>query len=384
METLTKTSVKASVQTSAENAVETVSSYSNTHTLDALGWNAFFQECCLPEYAHCTVGRVLAENKTNFLVADGEGELLAVVSGRLLYETDEHEHLPKVGDWVYLTRFDEGRALVHAVVERKTVLARTKAGRGAEAQIIATNLDRLFIVQSLDNNFNVRRLERYLSMTDGTGIEPVIVLNKADICVNPLERLTEVQQELRGVRAVMLSAVSEEGLESLKTLCEPRTTIAFVGSSGVGKSTLVNKLLGTEHQATSAVREQDAKGRHTTTRREMVSLPNGCLVIDTPGMRELQLSYNDEQPFDAAFGDIAALAAECRFSDCTHKREAGCAVQAAIKGGRVSEGHFRNFQKLRREQQYLEILQSPEAQRVRKEQGKRVQKQFNAIIRGKR
>jgi ribosome biogenesis GTPase len=384
METSVETTIKTSVKILGENFSDNVGTRANTHSLNVLGWDAFFQERQLREYAHCTVGRVLAENKTNYLVADDKGELLAEVSGRLLYETDEHEHLPKVGDWVYLTRYDEGRALIHAVVERKTILARTKAGRGADVQIIATNLDRLFIVQSLDNNFNLRRLERYLSMTDGTGIEPVVVLNKADICPNPHEHLAEVQEELRGVRAVMLSAVSEEGLESLQALCKPRTTIAFVGSSGVGKSTLVNKLLGAEHQATSPAREQDAKGRHTTTRREMVILPNGCLVIDTPGMRELHLSYNDEQPFDAAFGDISALAAECRFSDCTHQNEAGCAVQAAITDGRISEGHLRNFQKLQREQQYLETRQSPEAQRLRREQGKRVQKQFNAIIRGKR
>jgi len=359
----------------------------NTSSLHFLGWNNFFQQQYLQNVssAQYSLGRVIAENKTNYIVLNNDGDFLAEVAGRLLFEADNDASLlPKVGDWVYLTVFDEGRAIIHAVLERKTVLSRTSAGRSMNEQIIATNLDRVFIVQGLDNNFNLRRMERFLTMTDGTGIEPIVVLNKADVCEGVSERLEQVQKEIPTVRVLALSAYSNEGVSALAELIENGMTVAFVGSSGVGKSTLINSLLGKDCQSTSHISQNNSKGRHTTTRRELIVLESGGIVIDTPGMRELQLAYNEEGDFENAFADIHEAAQNCRFRSCTHTQETGCAVWSEIDAGRISEQHFRSYQKLSREQAYLAAKSSKEAERSRKEQMKRIQKEANTRIRARR
>jgi ribosome biogenesis GTPase len=297
--------------------------------------------------------RVAAHHKGSYVVETAAGELRAEVSGRLRHLAVHRSELPVVGDWVIVHRLPgESRALVHAVLSRVTSFARKVAGDVTDEQVLAANVDVYFLVAALDGEFNQRRMERYLTMAWDGGAIPVIVLAKADLC----EDISAAEATARAVAGEVIvhitSTATGEGVDGLTDHLVPNRTGVFIGPSGVGKSSLVNRLAGHERQRTEAIRD-DGRGRHTTTHRELVALPSGGLVIDSPGIRELQL-WDAGPGLEDTFGDIAELAVACRFSDCAHDREPGCAVKAAVEAGGLDERRLASYHKLARELAWLE------------------------------
>ncbi|MDK9679555.1 ribosome small subunit-dependent GTPase A [Lactiplantibacillus argentoratensis] len=280
------------------------------------------------------LGRIIGQHRDWYQVITTAGERSAQVTGKLAYEAASPAAFPAVGDWVYLASSADNQAQIEAIEPRQSVLARGAVNH-QDGQIIATNINTIFICMSLNADFNVRRLERYLTIAWDSGALPVIVLTKADVSV--------------GVPTITCSAETGQGLDELQPYLTTGQTVAFVGSSGVGKSTLINRLLGQDILATKSIRTDDDKGRHTTTSRQLIPLPTGACVIDTPGMRELQIFMGD---LNQTFAEIAALATQCKFNDCTHTSEPGCAVRAAVEAGTVTSERLQSYQKLQREMSY--------------------------------
>jgi ribosome biogenesis GTPase len=276
------------------------------------------------------------------------GDLLAEVSGRFRHQTIVASGYPTVGDWVALEPFARDRGIIHAVLERRSAFIRKAAGQTTEAQVVAANVDTVFIVTGLDGNFNVRRIERYLTAAWDSGASPVIVLNKSDLRDDLAKVIAEVESIALGTPVAAVSARDGSNVDSLRRHIGPGKTAALIGSSGAGKSTLINRLLGRDRLPAGPVRESDSRGRHTTSRRELIALADGALLIDTPGMRELQL-WADEESLARAFDDVEAIAARCRFADCRHESEPGCAVRDALVNGTLDAGRFGSFLKQRRE-----------------------------------
>ena len=270
------------------------------------------------------------------------GECDAAPAGRLRWS----EALPAVGDWVAVRRVDPELALIEAVLPRRTQFSRRAAGNAVTEQVIAANVDLAVVVCGLDADFNLRRLERYLVLARESGAEAVIVLNKADLCQAPMERMEAVKSIAPGVRVMVLSAI--ENVEPLRAILRTGTTLVFLGSSGVGKSTIANGLVGEDRQATAVVRAADSRGRHTTTSRMLLALPGGGAIIDNPGMRELQL-WASEESLDEVFQDVSALAGRCRFADCTHSTEPECAVRDALESGVLDRSRWQSYRKLEAE-----------------------------------
>jgi len=322
--------------------------------LDDLGWDAAFAEAFAShQAAGLLAGRVAIEDKHAYRVVTAAGEIAAKVSGRMLHQTRARADLPKVGDWVALAPEPGGeRATIHAVLPRRTAITRQAAGGTHDEQVLAANVDTAFLVQALDISFNLRRLERFLVMVHEGGAQPVVVLNKADLCDAVAQREAEARSMAGAAPVVVTSAQTRRGVSPLKAFLHPGRTVVFIGASGVGKSSLINQLYGEEILATIEVREHDAKGRHTTAWRELVLLPGGALVIDTPGMREFHMWLAGEG-LEEAFPDLAELAAACHFRDCTHTSEKRCAVLEALSAGRLDRRRFESFQKLRLELDYL-------------------------------
>ena len=293
-------------------------------------------------------GRVLVEHRGRYVVATAAGERDAAVSGRLRHNALSPADFPAVGDWVALSYADEASAVVHAVMPRRSHFVRPDRGDSGDGQIVAANIDLVLLVSALDHDFNLRRIERYATLAWASGAEPIIVLNKADVCDDVGGRVADVGVVAPGIPVRVLSAINGSGIEGLAPLLEPGRTVALIGSSGVGKSTIVNALLGWERQSTGEVREADQRGRHTTTVRELLRTESGALLIDSPGMRSVGM-WDADEGLAGAFTDVEGLAAECRFSDCGHNGEPGCAVTAAIVAGRLPASRLDSYHKLGRE-----------------------------------
>lgn len=339
-----------------------------------LGWNDYLNnEFALYKEQGFTVGRVMLEHKRIYRVETENGEYLAEVSGKYRFEAESREDYPAVGDWVVLSeRPSERKATIQALLPRFSKFSRKAAGLTTEEQIVAANVDTVFLVQSLNYDFNARRLERYLIMAWESGATPVIVLTKADLCEDVAARIKDVEAVALGVPVFAVSVKDETGLEELAPYFTTGKTVALLGSSGAGKSTLTNFLLGEEKQVIQEVRGDDDKGRHTTTYRELYLLPTGGLVLDTPGMRELQLWEADGATVGQSFQDVEELAEQCYFRDCKHENEPSCAVREAIREGTLEEARYQSYVKLQRELAYLERKTNKRAQLAEKDKWKKI------------
>lgn len=324
--------------------------------LEDLGYDDFFatsrREMGLDGY---TPARVTAEHKGAYGVRDAHGEYLAAITGRLMHGARGREDYPAVGDWVVLTETGDGRAVIHRVLARKTILKRKYSGKSA-SQVIAANIDIAFIVESTDRSYNLNRMERYLAIAKDGGVRPVIVLNKIDLVPEAESRakISQLEKRFEGIDIVLTSAVSTGGLDEMAMLIPRGETCCLLGSSGVGKSTLINRLLGKDAIRTGAISQRTGKGKHTTTARQMYFLENGGILIDNPGMREIGMT-DVQAGLEDAFAEIASLARMCRFVDCTHTHEPGCAVREALAGGRLDEDRYANYLKLSREAEHYEM-----------------------------
>lgn len=302
-------------------------------------------------YPEWTVGRITLQEKGLYQLETDMGEKWAEVSGKFRYNADVVSDYPAVGDFVMVDwNADGGNAIIHQILPRKSCITRKAAGNARQEQVVAANIDTIFLCMSLNNDFNLRRLERYLSIAWDSGAMPVIVLTKADLCEDLPARTAEVESIAIGVDILVTSALEQEGYTQVLPYIREGRTVAFIGSSGVGKSTLINCLLGEKRLDTNGLRNDD-KGRHTTTHRELILLPQGGMVIDTPGMRELGM-WDSGSGIDQTFGEIEELMGCCRFSDCTHQNEPGCAVRKALRDGLISEERWRSYLKLKSEAEY--------------------------------
>ena len=322
--------------------------------LTIYGWSEFFEESFKSHAEHGHMcGRVALEHKNFFRVYTQYGELLAEISGKLRHNAVSRKDLPAVGDWVVIRAQPESdSALIHAVLPRRTSFVRKIAGTRTEEQIVGANIDTVFLLTSLNQDFNVRRIERYLIVAWESGANPIIVLSKADLCDRVDDRVTEVEAVARGVPIHAVSVVTGQGLDRIAQYFERGQTVALLGSSGVGKSTLINHLAGIDYLKVQTVREHDDRGKHTTTHRELVLLPTGGLVLDTPGMRELQL-WDGDQSLHLVFDDIETVARHCFFSDCTHQDEPRCAVRESLEAGSIDSERYQSYEKLQKELKYL-------------------------------
>lgn len=323
--------------------------------LEQWGWNPFFEDN-FKQYRDLGLieGRVVSESRHLYKVITPEKEYSAAVSGHFMYTSLNSSEYPTIGDWVAL-RIDGGTAVIEKLLPRKSSFSRKKAGVETEEQIIAANIDYIFLVFGLDGGRNFSRggLERFLLRAWDSGATPVIILNKLDLAEDPEEIFLEAQSVSAGAEIYLTSAATGEGLEFLDRYLKPGTTVGFTGFSGVGKSALINRLCGTELRKTGELRQGDLRGRHTTTSKDLIQLPGGALLIDSPGIKELQL-WGDEESLDQAFGDISDLAGHCRFSDCSHNGEPGCAVQSALATGELDHRRFEDYLDLQRELRYME------------------------------
>lgn len=351
------------------------------HTLRELGWRASFAAAlanCAP--AGSVPVRVVRAIRGHYAAAGHPEISEAYLPGRVQQEAEATGRFPVVGDWVAVTPQAGGAARIEAILPRTGTFSRKVPGEVTREQVVVANVDTVFLVSGLDGDYNPRRIERYLTLAWESGATPVVVLNKADQATDRESILLEVAGVAFGVPVVFTEATAPDGLAPLLPYLKPGETHALLGSSGVGKSTLTNRLLGEEALKTQAVREDDSRGRHTTTHRELFILPGGGLLIDTPGMRELQL-WSDGEGLEHAFEDIAQLAEDCRFRDCQHQDEPGCAVCAAVEAGDLGADRLESYHKLQREVAYLERRQDQRAASNSKARWKAINKEVRRIYR---
>lgn len=350
--------------------------------LTQLGWNARLEAAFAPHRAAGLVpARVATEDRHFYNVFTVDSEVIAQITGRLMHDSSPTE-LPKAGDWVAIALHDgDEKAAIHAVLPRATQICRKEAGRNATEQVLGTNIDVVFVVQGLDDNFNLRRLERFLVMVNEGGAKPVILLNKTDLCPHTAQRIAEVQATVGETPVLAVCAVTGAGVKGLWRWIHEGVTVAFIGSSGVGKSTLINRLFGEEIQDTLPVRESDAKGRHTTSRRELLVLPRGGVVMDTPGTREFHLWLADTGLQDT-FPEIEQIALRCHFTACGHTVEKKCAVLAAVQSGELPADRYKNFLKLRGDLEKLSVS-TRQSNLATKRRDRAAQRAYNNFKRGR-
>ncbi len=304
-----------------------------------------------------SIARVVEVHKNNYTVSNGSHDISAELSGKFLFAIENSVEYPTVGDWVVVQCFDNySLAIIHHILPRKSLLKRKDPGKAVAFQLIAANIDYALIMQAVDSNFNLNRLERYFVMIHESKIQPIVILSKTDLLSE--DELSEISERIKRFNDKYLflpiSSVTQDGIETLEKELEPNKTYCLLGSSGVGKTTLLNKLLGEHRFQVSEVREKDSKGRHTTVRRQLIRLESGSIFIDTPGMRELG-NFAVDTGLDETFDEIVSFSSQCRFKDCTHTHEEGCAVKEAVENGRIDKDRYRNFFKIQKEAEYYDM-----------------------------
>ena len=341
-------------------------------SIESLGWNNTFNESFRPYHnsGHFPA-RVAREDRERYQLVTADAELSAEVTGRFRHQATSRRDFPAVGDWVAVEQQAHSDfGLIHAVLPRTSVFSRGKTGPTTEEQVVAANVDTAFLVMDLGRDFNPRRIERYITLTWESGASPVVLLTKTDLAEDVDTAIAEIEAVAIGVPVHAISALNDQGIDQLDQYLLPGKTVALFGSSGAGKSTLINALLG-EQQLLTRELKQDGRGRHTTTWRELVKLPSGALVIDTPGMKQVEL-WADDSSLEESFDDIARLAALCKFTDCQHTSEPGCAVQEALANGSLTPARFESHQKLQRELKYLHRKQDIRAMLEEKARWKKI------------
>ncbi len=326
--------------------------------IEKLGFDNWFEDKTdLSKTDSFKIVRVISVHKNSFVISNGEKDIYAELTGKFLFNSESSLDLPAVGDWVYAQIFDDDSlAIIHDILPRKSVLKRKTPGKKIEHQLIAANIDTAIIMQSLDSNFNLRRLERYLVMINEGKITPAVFLSKCDLISKEEteNKKNEISEILPDISITAFSNNSQSDIENIKTFFSPYKTFCLLGSSGVGKTTLLNNLIQKELFKTQPIREKDGRGKHTTTKRELIILENGSIIIDNPGMRELGVISNESGIGDT-FNEIDELSAQCRYKDCTHTVESGCAVLGAVERGEISEDRYNNFIKIYKESLYNEM-----------------------------
>ena len=326
--------------------------------LESIGYSDWFKSRVDDEKSAAHgVARIVSVHKDSYTVTNGGEDIFAELSGNLLYSSESASELPTTGDWVYADFYDDDtHAIIYGVFPRKTLLKRKAAGKLVDIQLIAANIDVAFIIQSLNDNFNLRRLERYLVMVNESGIEPVILLSKCDLI--PKQEVDEIKKKVLGIApqatVMEFSNLSRENIDSIASSLKSGYSYCLLGSSGVGKTTLLNSIIGNDKFETQSVSKIQSKGRHTTTSRQLVRLENGAMIIDTPGMRELG-SMSVDDGLDETFSEILELSQSCKFSNCSHTNEKGCAILAAIKAGDLSEQRYQNYLKMKKESEFNQM-----------------------------
>lgn len=355
-------------------------------SIDKYGWNAYWQA----QFSVCdnklVPGRIIRQHRQLYHLFCEAGEYEATLSGRYLHKLEDSLDYPSVGDWVgFEPVANETKGVIQQLLTRRSAFKRNTASDKTEAQVVAANVDKIFLVSALDGDFNLRRVERYLTEVWESGATPVIVLNKIDKCDDPDLYADKVAEIALGVDIVSISATEHLGFDRLEQFLKPKQTIALLGSSGVGKSSIINRLIGYDKMKVNALSDEKSKGRHTTSHRELILLDNGTILIDTPGLRSIRL-WSDEESLEQSFADIDALARKCRFVDCGHQSEPGCAIKSALDEGAIDQKRYDNYQKMKREMRSLELRKSDLGRHLEKERGKKFSKmirQYKEIERNK-
>ncbi len=347
--------------------------------LKRFGWNSYVEAAWRDlQEPDSAPGRVIAQHRGLWRVVLESGEADAEVSGKMRHAAEESGAWPAVGDWVAVDGDPRGRVRINSILPRRTEIVRKTAGRKLEQQVLAANVDIAWLVMGLDADYNLRRLERYLAMAWDAGVRPVVILNKRDLCGEVQTRTADVEQLALGTPVFAVSAATGEEVDRLVHTLQAGVTLVLLGSSGTGKSTLTNRLMKADLQPTQAVRAGDSRGRHTTTSRQLFTLSTGAMLIDTPGLRELQL-WEASAGIVRAFADIEGFAMNCRFQDCSHEGEPGCAVEAAIVAGELAPERLENYRKLQREHKFLERKVDPAAREREKQRLKSVSRAVHQL-----
>lgn len=348
------------------------------YRLEQLGWRDSFRDQLNEQNADLIPARVIRQDINRYQLLSEQGPLIAILPGRTRAESGSRGDLPAVGDWVLCSPADDAdpaSVVITQTLKRFSKFSRKEAGDRFDEQIVAANIDTVFLVTGLDDNFNLNRIERYLLLAWNSGAAPVIVLSKVDVAQNLEEKLEQLESVAMGTPILVISALEGRGMEQLMPYVTEGKTVALLGSSGVGKSTIINTLLGYDRFDTGGVRAGDSKGRHTTTFRELCMVASGGMLIDTPGMREIQI-WSDDGEFSGGFEDIEDLAMRCRFTDCKHESEPGCAITEAIAGGQLEASRLESYQKFQREVTHFAAKQDANLKAAKQQERRRFTKQI--------